>query len=87
MAQYGQEALAATLEQLSDLPFTITNFYLANDIVRYRTRTLVLNYRFVAVPASCGDGGGKRMRLATSLGYCSPVQFVLSLLADQNAHS
>jgi hypothetical protein len=31
--------------------------------VRYRTRTLVLNYRFVAVPASCGDGGGKRMLL------------------------
>ena len=29
--------------------------------------------------------GGKRMRLATFLRYCSPVQFVLSLLDDQNA--
>jgi len=42
MAQYGQEALAATLEQLSDLPFTITNFHLANDIVRYNHSDLSL---------------------------------------------
>lgn len=58
-----------------------------SNTVRYRTRTLVLNYKFVPVPASCGDGGGKKMRLATPLEYCCPVQFVLSLLANQNAHS